>query len=308
MNAWLRPGYYYVVGERIHREWKRALLVWGAIAIMLVYFVSSHLLPKYYQPQFEFTPNASASPAVSAPQPQNSVASAAPSAEYQAMQTAVQKWVNQQNKGEWSVVVQDLNNPVNHVGVNQEKVYFPASIYKLFLTIPMAQKVSFDGWKSQTLNLDQKQTSIHDCVGLMLSKSDNPCGEAIGKYVGWSKTDKIMRANGFNQTSFSTNNLKSSAADTARFLEKLHNKHWFDQTTREYIMSALAGQKYRAGIPSGCVNCTVLNKTGDLNGYLHDAAIVDNGVSKYVIVVFSKDGSYKQISSLSHLVNSHLTR
>ncbi len=220
---------------------------------------------------------------------------------YNGLEPAVRDWITSQKNSEWSVVIQDLDNPNNRLAINSDKQYYTASLYKLLITLPLVQKVPFEQWQTQKL---KDGSTYAKCTHLMLALSDNPCGEAIGYSVGWSKAEKSLRNAGLTRTALATSDLKTTAADMTTFLEGLAHGKWFEQKARDSIMSSMAQGKYRSGIPAGCSGCQVYNKIGDLKGYLHDAAIVNDQSSNYVLVVLSKGGSYKQIADLTRIISS----
>lgn len=228
-------------------------------------------------------------------------------ARYTQLQQSVEKWTNTQPKSQqWSVVVQDINSDTNRVAVNERSTYYMASLYKLFLTLPLSQKYPLQTWASTSVNTDSGKQNLDTCVKLMISKSDNSCGEGVGQLVGWVATTKAARAKGMTATSLSSTDLRSSARDVSTYMLGLQQHKWFDEPTRQALLTDLSQQTFRSGIPAGCAGCSVWNKTGDLNGAKHDAAIVHVGTSDFVLVVMSNGGSNAQIADVTRLVASSL--
>ncbi len=204
------------------------------------------------------------------------------------------------------MVVQDLENPDNKVSVNGGTQFEAASLYKLFLTIPLSKQLPFSSWQTtKTLN-GQGDHTFEQCVDAMLARSDNPCGEAVGDYLGWSKATQAAKLEGFGGTVLNSTPIRSTASDAAQYLMGLARGDWFDEQTRNFIMTSLAHQKFRDGIPSGCQGCTVFNKTGQLDHVANDAAIIYKGDTHYVLSILSKNGTFQQIADLTNLVNSQL--
>lgn len=305
--AWLRPRHYDIDFGVHRRTNSRGLL---HMAVMLSVVVGSALMGYQFKRPQPIV-HAQSAPVVIAGAPQPAAVAPAPPAvkpvsNYAEVAAAVQQWIKAHGSAQWGVAVQDLNEADNTIRVNDTAQFESASLYKLFLTIPLAQRLPFTAWQSQrTLNGTGDHTYAQ-CVQAMLALSDNPCGEAIGAYIGWNNATRTARANGFAGTSLSNSPIRTTATDVAGYLVGLEQGKWFDEPTRGFILDSLAHQKFRAGIPAGCVDCTVLNKTGQLNGVTHDAAIITSGKQKYVLVIMSKGGTYQQIAELTRLINGTL--
>jgi beta-lactamase class A len=297
---------YYFLSEKIRQFF---------IAFFVTYFVFAGFglvvgakvfgMVEVEPPQRAVSEEVYATPAVLA-SGSNTAAPVAPSVNtYNALEPAVLDWIASQKGSEWSVAIQDLDNPNNSLFIDSDKQYYTASLYKLLITLPLVQKAPFENWQLRTLSSAGNQT-YDKCVNRMLALSDNPCGEAVGFFVGWSRAEKSLKNAGLTRTALATSDLRTTAGDMSKFLEGLANGKWFNQQTKEFILNSMANGKYRSGIPAGCEGCRVYNKIGDLKGYLHDAAIVEDGTSRYVLVVLSKGGSYKQIADLTHIISSQL--
>lgn len=221
------------------------------------------------------------------------------------LQPVLDKWVAEHPKQQWGVVVKSINGATFDASVNADKQFASASIYKLFLLLPLFNQIPVEHQKSINVTVNGTPKSVATCVDLMLRISNNECGEAIGDYLGWSKADAMLRKNGYTHTAFKTKELKTSASDTAAFLQKLDGD-MFTRNARETIMTSLKQQRWRQGIPAGCPGCIVANKTGSIDTVMHDAALVDYSGGKYVLVVFSEKGSFTQIAELTGRIQQHI--
>ncbi|HSX44383.1 MAG TPA: serine hydrolase [Candidatus Saccharimonadales bacterium] len=299
-----KPRHYYLYAQKTKRRvWPLFAMLLLTCALTVPAFKIGEQLSKTRQ-SAAINTTAVPVPAATQPnqiEPQQDTTQGLTTSDYLTLQQQIKDWSAHQKKGQWSIVVQDLNNNANRAVVNPDVTYNSASLYKLFLTIPLAQKVTFDKWAT-TKTLANSSKTYGECVTAMISISDNPCGEAVGDSMGWAQTDKVIHSKGFNETSVVNVNTTSSAHDVASYMEQLAHGTLFDQPTTAFIKNALANQKFRTGIPAGCQDCTVLNKTGNLDSVWHDAAIVTHGQSQYVLVVMSNRGTPAQIASLSKLV------
>jgi beta-lactamase class A len=214
------------------------------------------------------------------------------------LQPVLDKWNADHKDQKWAAVATSLSGPSFDARINADKPFESASIYKLFLTIPLFQQVPVEQQPKVTMSVNGSKKSIATCVDLMLRLSDNPCGEAAGDYVNWSKAGNIMKQKGFTHTMFGKDGIKTSASDTAAYLQGLSGD-MFTRPAKDSIMKSLYQQRYRDGIPAGCPGCTVANKTGQINDVVHDAAIVQYKGGTYILVIFSENGSFKQIAQLT---------
>jgi hypothetical protein len=141
----------------------------------------------------------------------------------------------------------------------------------------------------------------------MLAVSDNPCAEAIAGNLGWSTLHRQNLALGYKNTVLnSSENFVSTAADAGKLIDRLYHGKGYDAKTKSIALEALGMQKSVEAIRRACSGCTVYNKTGDLNGYKHDVAIVEKNGKAYVVVIFSKDTTWAQLTEAASIINSKL--
>ncbi len=222
------------------------------------------------------------------------------------VQSVLDTWAAENPQQQWGIVVKSLEGPTFSASLNNDKEFRSASIYKLFLTLPLFNQVPVEHQQGTMVTVNGKQKSLATCVDLMLRVSNNECGEAVGYYVNWQKADKVLAERGFTHTVFGKSSyLKTSAGDTAAFLESLYGD-MFNRTARETIMASLKQQRWRDGIPSGCPGCVVANKTGSIDNVMHDAAIVEYQGGTYVLTIFSEGGSFKQIAQLTGQIQQRI--
>ena len=219
------------------------------------------------------------------------------------LQTALETWQAKQKDSEWAFYVHSLENDELEVGVDDEKPFALASIYKLFLIKPLAKKIPTEAWA----NTNVSERSYLACVQAMLSVSDNACAEAIAGNLGWSAIHRQNRSDGYQSTVFNrADSLVGSAADTGLLLDRLFSGDGYDAKTKEIALEALSKTKRTEAIRGACPGCTVYNKTGDFSGVRHDAALVQKDGKSYVVVIFSKGAQWKQLSDAAELIVPYL--
>lgn len=204
---------------------------------------------------------------------------------------------------DWGFYVHALEGGELQAGYREDEQFDMASIYKLFLIRPLAQKIPAEAWAMTNIT----ERSYLACVQAMLAVSDNPCSEAIAGRLGWSAAQKQLVSDGYKQTLLNrTDKFVSSAADTGLLLDRLYNGDGYDAKTREIALDALGRPKHTEAIRKACIGCTVYNKTGDIGTAKHDAAIVQKDGKAYVVVIFSKDATWPLMTEAAQLIIGNL--
>lgn len=224
-------------------------------------------------------------------------------------QPTVDTWANQQS-GTASVVVYDLANNKTVASLNPDKVYFSASIYKLFVAYYGYQKIA-DG--TYTLNEQYLGSMTRgDCLDAMIRSSDIPCGEKMAVELGSSQIMKKLTDYGFENTDMSGAYATTSAADVAIILQRLWNQTDLSETPSGSLLDSMKDQpaKFRRGLPSGFTKSTVYDKVGwNENIEWHDTAIVTLPNNRsYVITVLTKNVGYNQIARLGKALEAKLSQ
>lgn len=225
-----------------------------------------------------------------------------PMTENTRLSQALATWASQHKGQRWGIALQDLSN--NQVaGINTTNSFRSASVYKLYLMYPLLQKVPLKKFATTQISVAGQKRNLNECVEAMLRVSDNVCAEAIGNYVGWNWADKMLRTAGFSSTHLNFDAPITTANDTTRYLSALYRGKLVNQAGVDYIFGILGQQKFRDGIPTACKSsCEVMNKTGELQGILNDTAVIKIGEKLYILSVFSENGRYTDIASVSNII------
>jgi len=165
---------------------------------------------------------------------------------------------------------------------------YSASLYKLFAAQLAYTRIDSGQWNLSQLIL--KDANLEQCLNKMITVSDNDCGVAIIKKLGFSNINsEAMKTLGYPSTDLSETYTKSSAKDVAKLLEDLYDGKLLTKKSSQAFLDLLAAQKINNRLPQGLPDgVQIMHKTGDLAGYVHDAGIVRlvDG-SSYIIVVMS---------------------
>lgn len=215
----------------------------------------------------------------------------------------LEAWTNAQKDSDWAFYVHSLDNNEIRVEQSANEQFDMASIYKLFLLRPLAQKIPAEAWGSS--NITDK--TYLTCVDAMLAVSDNPCAEAIAGRLGWSTMQRQIEAAGYKQTVINRSDaFVSSAADTGLLLDRLYHGDSYDAKTKQIALDSLGKKKGTEAIRRACADCRVYNKTGDYGLAKHDAAIIEKNGKAYVVVIFSSNAGWQQLVEAASVISKHL--
>lgn len=221
------------------------------------------------------------------------------------LQQVLANWAAANPKQQWSVVIEGLGQDTFSAKLEPDRVYKAASLFKLFLAYPLFQKYGLEQLPAIKVSAAGKSQKLSDCVDLMLRVSNNPCGEAVGKKLGWKASDAKLKEIGLANTKLSdVSGPRTTASDTALLLRQIYDGPGFSSQQKAYLLGILKGQTWRGGIPAGCQGCVVFNKTGDLGFVRHDAAVIEYANGAYSLSIFTNGASYSQIAALTGKIHA----
>jgi beta-lactamase class A len=189
------------------------------------------------------------------------------------------------------------------VNVNGDKQFVAASTYKLYVAYAVVKEVEA-GRMSWTESLGGR--TVAQCFDDMIVVSDNSCPKAFGSRIGWRTITSQMHDLGLSNNTQLGSSMYTTSNDLAYFLYRLERGSLMSSAGRDRLIGAMKRQSYtRAGIPKGAGG-TVADKVGDVDGYLHDAAIVYGSNKTYVLVVMTYGSSWSGIADAAQQINTGL--
>ena len=310
--GWYEPSVYshrHGVAKQKRRPYIRFILLIGLVINGAVFAASSQLggqsdsVEATGQNQVANIEEVSLPPQLSTSQvPPESIGLVDPQ-----LQTILQNWSNSHQKQDWSIVVKGLGDDNRYASVRGDSWYVPASLYKLLITYPLFQKYELSTLESQKITVGKEQKSVKSCVEAMLKWSDNDCGEALGKSLGWYHIDSALQKAGLKQTQLNRKDaMFSNASDVNMFLEGLYDSKLFSGEERKFILDNMQQGSWRKGIPSACTGCVVANKTGDLANVRHDSAIVTYNGGAYALTIMTSGAGYGDIAKIAGQIHDHI--
>ena len=194
------------------------------------------------------------------------------------------------HENQFGIVVKDLKTGAT-AQIDSDTSVTSASLYKLFV----AQKIYSQIDNGQlTYGSDAGSGSgrnLDGCLTVMINISDNTCGWALGNILGWGDQDAALKADGYTGTSLKSPQ-QTNAHDVAFLLERLYRGTLNSPNANDRFLALLKDQHINNRLPQGLPAGTVMaHKTGDLDGYIHDAGIVYGPKTDYLVVMMGKPGT-----------------
>ena len=222
-----------------------------------------------------------------------------------------------------SVVVVDTERD-RIAEVNGNREWYAASLYKLFVMFETAWQeqagvldpdapVAISCWYErmdlgtlEAVGIEPGDAiPVHEAVHYMIVASDNALATLVYDVVGGEHIQERLDALGATSTTVTTSALPTSAADVALVLEAIA-RGLPDEAASAEMQALLEEQWFRERIPAGIPDdgSRVGNKTGDLAGAAHDAAVVTAPFGTYVIAILTDgtlgDQAFVDLASAVH--------
>jgi beta-lactamase class A len=228
----------------------------------------------------------------------------------------------------YSIVVRRLHDG-RTAALNPNREYYAASLFKLALLYEAERQrstglLSFDQGMEVTARDAAEDLGtlgalgagigdtlpVREAVRAMVTISDNTSAVMMLYLLGPGNVDRTLRSLGLTVTSVNTTELPTTAADMALLMETIVRGRGVDADARDEMLSLLAKQETRSGIPRSLpAGVRVGNKTGTWPGATHDVAYVDAPNGAYVIAILSDRGwEWDPIARVSRAVYDALTR
>jgi len=212
----------------------------------------------------------------------------------------VMKQYAQSHTGTYKVKMVELSGARRNAEYQSTGVLTTASTYKLFVAYSILLRIERGelSWGQASYG----GYTLSTCFDRMIELSNNECALSLLAIAGgYSAVQADARAMGATHTTFSmSDGISSTPADEAYFLSMLYTGQILSQqSSRDKLITAMKGNVYVAGIPSGIPNATIADKVGFLYGLLHDAAIVYSPKGDYVLVIMTDNATWANIAELA---------
>lgn len=227
-------------------------------------------------------------------------------------------------EGNYAVVVENLKTG-ERFSRNGSQIFESASLYKLWV-----MEAAFAGIKDGKLknnnvlsanvgflndkfNLEANSGELKDdenvtftvisAIERMITISHNYAALLLSYTVGPQSITNFLKLEGMDNSKIG-NPPKTTAEDIALFFEKLYDGRILDKEYSEKMLEVLSRQQINDRLPKLLPEGTrVAHKTGELNGYKHDAGIVFSPKGDYILVVLTNTNDPKNAAETTALLS-----
>jgi beta-lactamase class A len=196
-----------------------------------------------------------------------------PAAETSGLQSLLDNFADDQPVPVYVSVIDLLTGA--HAGIDEREQVDAASLYKLFVAYEIYRGIEADMVDPGAAAGGGAWGTVAECLDSMITISDNECGHALGDMIGWEANNDELQLEGYVGTDLTNPYQQTTAADVALLLRRLADGTLLTRDDNEAFMSLLIAQQFNDRIPAGLPDgVTVAHKTGNLDGFVHDAGIV----------------------------------
>lgn len=235
--------------------------------------------------------------------------------------------------GEYAIFVKNLKTGEIYA-YNEEKQFGSASLYKLWVMAVTFQKISENKIReaevvsgdrdklneklliaqpatpssepTPSLSEEQREEKevsykVSDGIEKMITASDNYAALLLSSRIGTPSIVAFLKDSGFEKSNFKIPP-QTSAKDIALFFEQVYNGEIINKAYSQRMIGILKRQELNDRIPKYLPeDIGVAHKTGELDGYKHDAGIVFGNKGDYIIVVMSNTkNSYVVVEEIAN--------
>lgn len=194
------------------------------------------------------------------------------------------------NSYDTGVSVIEVNSGIS-VQAGDNYPFVAASTTKILSAILFLNNVEA-GQESLDTKIDGVTTK--ELLRKMIHDSDNDAWAKINEMLTKESLANYAKKQGISSYDSQKNTITSQ--DMALLLAKLYKGELINKPHRELLYSFMTRTSEERFIPSGITGQKVkfYHKAGYLNDRVHDVAIIDNGTSPYILVIYSKSYSNAQ--------------
>lgn len=206
------------------------------------------------------------------------------------------------NGAGFSVAVRELGGLGQRVSIGGDVRREPASMIKLFAAWAALKKIQ-SGAATDATRLPSG-VDLSTCLFVMIHVSDNYCHSDIVHWIGIAEINRMIRAAGFNNTTYGTvpygtsvlyAGNRTTTNDLVSLLAKLKSGSILSRSASDRLIGLMKVQIFRTRIPSGIPpGVTQASKPGALwltSGLLQaDSAIIYSPAGTYLISIIGDQG------------------
>lgn len=198
----------------------------------------------------------------------------------------ISKYSEKINNGDISIYYKNLITEET-ILIDPDKTYYMASLYKVILALYILDKI-----KDKELKLTDKvgasSVTIEQALNKIITESNNQYAETLANDYGWENIQVKMKEKLGSEFSFN-DDLETSVKSIGLLFEDIALSFKIPYSESSYLLTLLKDQKKTSKLPKYLPsNIYSHNKTGEFNGFSHDAGIFYTPKANYVLVFMSK--------------------
>ena len=222
-------------------------------------------------------------------------------------------------KGQYSIVVKNFKTGEDY-RQNENQIMPAGSLYKVWGMTAAMEKLYSREWTEDMVLSDTAQNLNHY---FGISPVDAEITEGEFSYTVNQAITQMIQISHNYAALLLVKNLgeyepgfpvppQTTALDMAKFFEKLYHGEIIDKENSTKMIGILSENKLNEGLPKYLPAGTkIAHKTGEIEGYKHDAGIIFTPKGDYLIVVMSNTdspyGAEERIAILSKAVFEYFT-
>lgn len=210
-----------------------------------------------------------------------------------------------QEQGSYSIYYKDLKTG-REFGIDENKVLTGASLNKLPLVAYLYSLASHGKINLEKTIIIQKDDiqdygsgplryggpgqsySLKNLAKLALEQSDNTAAHILGVRLDLVNVQKYINSLGFVSTDMANN--KTTAKEMGKLLDLIWNRKITNEPLTRELLDFMRDTDQEDRLPVDLPkNVFVYHKTGDATGMIHDAGIIDEKNSPFILAILTSD-------------------
>lgn len=226
-------------------------------------------------------------------------------------------------KGSYAIAIKNLKTNESYY-LNEHKEFETASLYKLWIMTVAYQQMEKGGLdfdkiiskdiaelndkfdissESAELTDGKFEMSIRNAINQMITISHNYAALSVSEEIRLSNVSGFLKNYGFKNSRVGSPPT-TTAADVSVFFEKLYKKEFASEKVTEEMVKLLTSQQINDRIPKYLPEeIKTAHKTGELNGFKHDAGIIFAKKGDYILVILSESDNPKAAAEREALLS-----
>lgn len=207
-------------------------------------------------------------------------------------------------EGDISIYFKNLATEESVV-IDGDKKYYMASLYKVILTLFLLDEVE-KGNTTLGTQVGTSSATLKFALEKIITESNNEYAETLAAEYGWKTIEKKMKEKLGIEFDFSEK-LEVSLENIGILFENIALAKNVKDSERNYMLRLLKDQKLKNKLPKYLpTSVRSHNKTGELEGYSHDAGIFYTPKANYVLAFMSKTDDPKLTNEQMALMSKEI--